>query len=292
MESLTVLMNTSAGPARPAGETALARALATHRIYAVIEETTPADLGPRLEQLAGRPMVGVAGGDGTQRTAARILAGSGSILVPFPTGTLNHFARRLGLGDLDAAARAIREGSVRSLPVGRANGRVFMNTAVTGAYPRFIQIRDRLRPFITKWPATGIAALHVLATAPRVAVEVRTPGTHCDVRTVLVWVGVGSYSYPEPHEAPPPEPDDALEVVVLARAGRRAAFTLAAATARHRRGDHAALERAARFMRVPWLQLDSPHPIPIALDGERRLIEPPVTFRYEPGALRVLAMEG
>jgi diacylglycerol kinase family enzyme len=292
MEPIPVLMNSRAGLARPAGEIALARVLAEHHVHAVIEEVAPGELGQHLRRLAGQPMVGVAGGDGTQRTAARILAGSGSILVPFPTGTLNHFARRLGLADLDAAAQAVRTGTVRAMPVGRANGRVFMNTAVTGSYPGFIRLRERLRPFLTKWPATGVAALHVLATLPRVTVEVRTPGAADEYRTPLLWVGIGAGSYPAPHEAPPPMPDDGLEVVILTRGGRIAAFRLAAATARLWRGRSNGLGRAARFMRAPWIQIDSPHPIPMALDGERRLIHPPITLRYEPGALRVMAADG
>jgi diacylglycerol kinase family enzyme len=289
-DTLPVLMNASAGPARPVGEMDLARALAEHEVTSVIEEVAPGELEAHLTRLAGHPMVGVAGGDGTQRTAARFLAGSSTVLVPFPTGTLNHFARRLGLQDVDAAARAVRTGEIRSMPVGRANGRVFVNTAVTGSYPGFIQVRDRLRPYLTKWPASGAAALHTFVSLPRVTVEVRTPETAFDATTALVWAGVGSHSFPFPHEAPLPSADDALEVVALERGGRLAALRLAGATARHRRGSSHALRRVARWTRVPWLRLDSDRPIAVALDGERRLIEPPLTLRYEPGALRVLAM--
>jgi diacylglycerol kinase family enzyme len=289
MDPLPVLMNARAGLARPAGEVALARALAGEAVKAVIEEVAPGRLADRLERLRGRPMVGVAGGDGTQRTAARVLTGSGTVLVPFPTGRLNHFARRLGLDTLKAAAAAARRGVVRTLPVGRANGRVFINTAVTGAYPRFVRVRERLRPFLTSWPAAGAATLHGLALWPRVRLVVRSPATALECHTAMLWVGVGSGSYPAPHEAPVPRGDDALEVVILRGGGRRLALPLLTATALHRLGHPRALERTAHLQLVPWIHLEADRPIPIALDGEPRLLHPPVTLRYEADALRVIA---
>jgi diacylglycerol kinase family enzyme len=289
VEPLPVLMNARAGLARPAGEKALARALAEHQVNAVIEEVAPGELGEHLRRLAGQPMVGVAGGDGTQRTAARILSGSGSTLAPFPTGRLNHFARRLGLETVSATAQAVRTGHTRTLPVGRANGRVFTNTAVTGSYPSFVRVREQLRPVLTTWPAAGVAALHLLATWPRLKLVVTIPGATLEVRTALIWVGVGSGSYPATHHAPVPGPDDALEVVILRGGGRLSGLRLLAATARHRLGSHAWLERAAHFLHVPWLRIDADGPIPIALDGEPRLIDPPLYLRYEPDALRVIA---
>lgn len=287
VEPLPVLVNSRAGRPRPAAEAALARSLAEHHVTAVIEAVVPGELARHLERLAGMPMVGVAGGDGTQRTAARILAGSGSTLVPFPTGRLNHFARRLGLGTVGAAVAAVRTGRTRTLPVGRANGHVFMNTAIAGSYPGFVRVREALRPFLSTWPAAGVAAGHMLATWPRVKAVVRFPGAALDAHTALVWVGVGRGSYPAIHEAPLPAPGDGLEVVVLPGGGRFAALALIVATARHRlRGN--ALERTAHLLRVPWLQLEMDHPVPLALDGEPRLVEPPVTLRYQPGALRVI----
>ena len=63
---------------------------------------------------AGRGLLGVAGGDGSMQAAASVLAGGGTVLAPLPTGTLNHFARRLGTPDLATAATAIAAGATRT----------------------------------------------------------------------------------------------------------------------------------------------------------------------------------
>ncbi len=286
--NVPVLMNARAGLAHPAGELRLARTLARHQLKAVIEEVPPADLADRLRELTGRPLVGVAGGDGTHRTAARALAGSSTVLVPFPTGRLNHFARRLGLDSVDRAAQAVKEGSVRGLPVGRANDSVFVNTAVVGLYPRLIRVRERLRPYLTTWPAAALAALHGFVTWPRVRLTIRSPGAARDCNTALIWVGVGTGSFPAPHEAPLPGHGDALEVVFLADRGRLDACTVLAASVRRRVRSSKPLQGSVTTQRLPWLKLDADEPVPMALDGEPKLVEPPVLLRFEPAALRVV----
>jgi diacylglycerol kinase family enzyme len=85
-------------------------------------------------------VLGVAGGDGSLGAGARIALERGIPFVCVPFGTRNHFARDVGLdvddpvGALDAFAGA-RE---RTIDVGRANDRVFLNNVSIGAYARFV----------------------------------------------------------------------------------------------------------------------------------------------------------
>jgi diacylglycerol kinase family enzyme len=105
------------------------------------DETSPADLvahfpgaelletdGSDLEQLVtqavadGCPIVGVAGGDGTIRCAASVLAGSGVALLPIPAGTRNHFARELGIDTLERATEAWEGSDTRQVDLAEVNG--------------------------------------------------------------------------------------------------------------------------------------------------------------------------
>src|SRR5438105_676714 len=58
-----------------------------------VAECAPSDLRRRVEQACAerRPFVGIAGGDGSMRTAAEELAHTDTALLPIPAGTHNHF---------------------------------------------------------------------------------------------------------------------------------------------------------------------------------------------------------
>jgi len=76
----------------------------------------------------GHDMVAVLGGDGVVNEVANGLAGSGVVMAPLPGGGANVFTRALGLPrDAAAAARrlVLSNGSPRSIPLGRADGRYF-----------------------------------------------------------------------------------------------------------------------------------------------------------------------
>lgn len=289
MEPLTILMNAHAGLSRRGPEKALAQALAAHGITAVIEPVEPRRLTARVADHAGRPMLGVAGGDGTQRTAARVLTGSGTTLAPFPTGRLNHFARRLGLDTIDRVASSVAQGRVRSVPVGRVNDHVFVNTAVVGSYPGMVTNRERLRPFLTTWPAAAAASLYQLARWTPVALTVRTPDAERKCGTAMFWVGIGRGSFPAPHEAPVTSAAGDLEIVVLPGTSRLAAVRLVRALADNRLGRPPSTTRTLDVVHARWVEVDSHRPLPIALDGEPHRLDPPLRFRFEPDALRVVA---
>ena len=89
----------------------------------------------------GAGSLGVAGGDGTVAAVAGVAVERDLPLVVVPTGTLNHFARDLGLdlarplAALDAFASSHNE---RRVDVGRINGRSFINNVSLGIYAEML----------------------------------------------------------------------------------------------------------------------------------------------------------
>jgi diacylglycerol kinase family enzyme len=94
---------------------------------------------------AARPDVLVAGGgDGTVSAVAAALVDSDIVLGVLPLGTLNHFAKDLGIPlVLEAAAEAIVSGRTTRIDVGEVNGRVFINNSSIGLYPEIVRDRER-----------------------------------------------------------------------------------------------------------------------------------------------------
>lgn len=115
------------------------------------------DAAARAEVLA------VGGGDGTVAAAAGVAIEAGLPLAVFPAGTFNHFAKDIGCDTVAKTVDAIRRGSVACVDLVCLNeSQMVLNTASIGAYPAFVQQREKLEKRIGK-PLAGLyAMLHTL----------------------------------------------------------------------------------------------------------------------------------
>jgi undecaprenyl-diphosphatase len=177
-EGLVVLVNPGSGVDGEHPGTELAAAWpAARQVF-----TEPGgDLTKQLEaelDASDQPPVralGVAGGDGTVAAVAAVAADRGLPLVVVPAGTLNHFARDIGVTEVSDAVEAVRAGSAMTVDLGGvrvddAPPHWFVNTASLGGYPDLVQLREQREPRWGKWPAAAIALIRVLwASDPLVA---------------------------------------------------------------------------------------------------------------------------
>lgn len=148
------------------------------------------DLVALLEAAAAESVaLGVVGGDGTVNLAARVALEAGVPLVVFPGGTLNHFARDLGLDVVADSIEAVRNGQVVAIDVGTIDDRPFVNNASIGSYSELVDERERLEDRLGKWPAMVVALVRVLRRGRRF--EIAIDG---DERVVwMVFFGNGAY---------------------------------------------------------------------------------------------------
>jgi diacylglycerol kinase family enzyme len=86
------------------------------------------------------------GGDGTVSTAAALLAGHKTALGVLPLGTMNLFARALGIPlKLKEAAEAVISGEKRQIDIGEINGEIFVHHVTLGLHPRIVAGREKER---------------------------------------------------------------------------------------------------------------------------------------------------
>jgi diacylglycerol kinase family enzyme/membrane-associated phospholipid phosphatase len=177
---LVVVRNADAGHPLPLGyEEHLRDALPRTRI---VEVEPDGDLVGTLARVAtDAGVLGVSGGDGSVNAGAVAALEAGVPLAIVPSGTRNHFAKAVGLHEVDATILALETGRAIRMDVGEANGRIFLNAASFGAYPRFVAIRERLEGRIGKWPAAVWALLRTLGTEPPTELEI-------DGRPRRVWL--------------------------------------------------------------------------------------------------------
>ena len=91
----------------------------------------------------GDELLVVGGGDGTISAAASALVGTKTTLGILPLGTLNHFARDLGIPSvLEDAAQLIGRRSQKRVDVAEMNERLFINNSAIGLYPLMV-VRSR-----------------------------------------------------------------------------------------------------------------------------------------------------
>lgn len=193
---VVVVVNLGAGSA----ETSDTAAIIRERLPAaeVIEVGEDDDVGEVLEKAAASAIValGAAGGDGTISGAAAAAHDHDLALVAIPAGTLNHFARDLGLLAVDDALDAVVAGELVDVDLASVDGRSFLNTASLGAYADLVDARERLEDRIGKWPAVAVSLVGVLRRAEPVEVTV-------DGRTRRLWLGfIGNGRYEPPGFAP------------------------------------------------------------------------------------------
>ena len=194
-------------PARPQGEGVVlvinpASASGTGaRVIEQVRDDLPAaeiveldegdDLETVLRAAADRAEVlAVGGGDGTVSCAAGIAMDSGLPLAVFPGGTFNHFAKDIDCDTFTKTVQAIQKGSVAHVDVVCLNeSHMVVNTASIGAYPQFVQTREKLEHKIGK-PLAGIYAMfHTL----RRDEPVRIRYDNKTLQTSLFFLGNSTY---------------------------------------------------------------------------------------------------
>ena len=276
-EGIVVVLNCAAGSADADDLTAALRDRLPAAEVVVVDGE---DVGDVLEKAAARATValGAAGGDGTLSAAAAIAHDRGLRLLALPAGTLNHFARALGVLAVDDAVDALQAGQAVRVQLGVAGDRTFLNTASFGAYTDLVDARERLEDRIGKWPAVAVSLVGVLRRATPVDVVL-------DDRRRSVWLAFfGNASYEPPGFAPTwrERLDDGFLDVRLVDADQPLARTKLVLSVLAGRLARSAVyeQRTSTSMRVDCDE----SPMRVALDGEVLDLDVPATFtsRDEP----------
>jgi diacylglycerol kinase family enzyme len=229
------------------------------------------------------------GGDGTVSAAADAVVGTETPLGVLPLGTLNHFAKDLGIPLEPAeAVEIVVRGQVREVDVGEVNGRTFLNNSSLGVYPRIVELRSQhggRGP--GKWIAAFWATLAVLRRRPFLTVRIRTEDEEVVRRTPFVFVGNNEYRMSGLHPASRESLNGGvLALYVMDASYRRSLLRLAWDVLRL--GPDRVRELDLLRVTEAVVETGRSH-LKVALDGEVAVLESPLRYRSRAGALRVIA---
>ncbi|MHB8669952.1 MAG: diacylglycerol/lipid kinase family protein [Acidimicrobiales bacterium] len=252
---------------------------ASHRIL----ESKPQDFADKVAEAVreGVDFVAVAGGDGTIRTAAQVLRGTGVALLPVPAGTRNHFAKDLGIDSFERAAECIG-GRRTEVDTGDVNGECFVNNSSIGLYPRMVVGREAREQHLPKGVANLVAVYEQLRRGRRLQIELDGE-RH---RVWMAFIGNGRYGDGLLNLTGRATLDDNVLDVRLVKADRalaRIRVVLAVMFGRLARSP-VIRSTTARTLR---LDLDRPQ-LEVALDGEVKTLAPPLIYRCQARSLVVL----
>jgi diacylglycerol kinase family enzyme len=225
----------------------------------------------------------MAGGDGSQALVATVAMRHDVPLVCVPAGTRNHFALDLGLdrNDVIGALDAYTDGVERTTDLATVNDRVFVNNASLGVYARVVQSRAYRGAKLTTW-ARMLPDMLGPAAAP-IDLEFEGPDARRHTAAPLVMVSNNPYHLRRiSHTVTRPRLDTGRLGILAARLVDRAA-----ATALVQRTLGPVRYRDLLEWTQPSFEIHSTAPVPVGVDGEALVLDPPLRFASLPHALRV-----
>jgi diacylglycerol kinase family enzyme len=235
----------------------------------------------------------VGGGDGTVSSMAAALCDTGIALGVLPLGTMNLFARSLGMPlDLEKALDALATAEVRKVDMGEVNGRLFTHHVSMGLQPRLVAMREKANygSRAGKILATFRALLTVMMRPPRLMVRVTLEGSAFDLTTPALVVSNNLFG---PDHLPYADTLDqgvlGIYICTSHRPADVAQVTIEALLGHWYAGDRVktlsaksmTVERRSRRRRR----------IVATVDGELVTLEGAIEMKIRPGCLTVLAPE-
>ena len=275
------------GPDHPALD-AVRAALAATGLDASVQVANADVLGSFARQAVanGARLVVAGGGDGTVSTVAAALVGTEASLGILPLGTLNHFAKDLGIPlDVPGAAAVIAGGHTTRVDVGEVNGNIFINNSSVGLYPSLVYHREKGEDQgRRRWVALAVALSRVWRLYRRVRVSVSTGEVSRQIRTPFVFVGNNEYQLEGVRIGARARVDAGLLHVSMAPGLGRVEMLYILGRALAGRTTDDRLDT----LLVREITIDARrNRVPVALDGEIALLPTPLRYRTRPGALRV-----
>lgn len=236
----------------------------------------------------GEGTIVAAGGDGTLREVASVLAGrEGVTLGILPFGTGNDYARGVGLPDeTDALVAVLLEGGAKAFDAGDANGEFFINVAGFGFDVDVVRYTEKYKKKLNGMLPYLLGILKALLFLSRVEVRVETDsGETFEVSATLFSVCNGSRFAGGIRIAPLSDPSDGLFDVCILKAVTRPVFLWLLPLCI--KGEHVKRDKYFLYFKARSVFARSAWGMPLELDGEL-IGSAPARFAVRPGALRLL----
>ncbi|NOK58159.1 MAG: hypothetical protein GFH25_541210n5 [Chloroflexi bacterium AL-N10] len=263
----------------------------SHGWHVDLQPTTAPGHGTHIAKAAanrGYEIIVAAGGDGTVNEVINGLAGTQAALAVLPIGTVNIWARELGIPlEPRAAAKAILHGQIRQVDLGRANERYFLLMAGVGFDAAVTaEVRSKEKRLLGVF-AYALRAIQLAWRFQGVRTHVIVDGKPIHGRILMVVVGNSRlYGGFVKLTVRATINDGLLDVCVIKGKSLRGAPSrlLSIITRRYH------LDSEVEYHRAQQVEIRSSRPLPVQVDGDY-IGHTPMSFEAIPGALRAVMPE-
>lgn len=237
----------------------------------------------------GADVVMIGGGDGSVSAAAAILEHKNKALAILPAGTMNLFARSLGIPlGLEAALQAFATGTIREVDMASANGQPFIHQFSIGMHAKMVSLRDRMAfgSRVGKIWASVQAAYLTIMRPPSMRVSLRME--HAEILTKTTGVGITNNLFGEGHLPYAANPAGGLLGIYITVARRRLhliKFFLNMLRGRWRRNDQVEIHHSDKVVVTVRTKRRKSKCV---IDGELMPLARETLIQIHPKSLRVL----
>lgn len=239
----------------------------------------------------GEPILLAAGGDGTLNAVVQGLAGSHTALGVLPAGTMNVFAREMGIpvpnfqnSKLDGAMKIIREGHIKEVDLFLANNQPFVQMAGVGFDAQVIEETSTEAKKLLGPVAYLMSAVKLLGEKPPRMQVITDDGRVIEGVAVLVGNG-GLYGGQMKLFSKADNADEMLDVLVFKESGYKFVLDSLKGLA----GVIDLVHSSVEYVQATNFRVVSDREVPMEVDGEYVGRCNEVEFRPATNKLNVLA---
>ena len=230
-----------------------------------------------------------AGGDGTLSAIASGIVGTDVAFGVLPVGTLNHFARDMGIPlGLEQAAKIVLAGHTNPVDVGEVNGKTFLNNSILGLYPiyRYLRAAEESRGW-GKRMSFLLGVAKIIYRFPSLKVRMFVNGQEIERKTPYILIANNEHAM-EGYNLGSRDSiaEGKLHFYVMKRRDRLGLIQLLLRLLFGRFQGRNEFEMFSA--EEAWVETKGKR-IGVALDGEVMTLESPLHYRVLPRALNVLA---
>lgn len=283
MDTIAVVINNKAR--NHSNATSYLQGLADAGFAYHLYETTPEDLSETIKEcIKTHKILLVGGGDGTIRTAAHHCAHTSIILGVLPLGTLNHFAKEIGLPrDVDELVTCLQKKQTGKIDLAKVNDLIFINNSSIGFYPKFADKRNQYSKYYNKWLSYIPGFIEGLKKHKSFSLIIKSKELNLSLHTSFLMLSNNVYSYEFPIAIKRESFQNALLGLYYFKQGKIRIFKLIKGLFSSK-----GIFEISHSKYPIEVHFPNEREVTISLDGEITQVNTPLHYEMLPGSLTLL----